>query len=128
MVTYKSRGDDLYNAMVDYGDNFDDYVVANSPYCNFNIEFELSFPRRGIEVYLDHKFISFSPNGVDYLHLILYFDHMFTILLIYNCDHNYFKQFEIIGYAIYSLFDEDKALSKGLSNYSCNSSLSNEII
>ena len=30
MVTYKSSGDDLYNAMVVYGDNFDDYVVTNS--------------------------------------------------------------------------------------------------
>ena len=52
MITYESSGDDLYNAMVDYGDSLDDYVIDHSPYCNLSIGFELSFPKCGIGVYL----------------------------------------------------------------------------
>lgn len=34
--------------MADYGDNFDDYVIANSSYCYLGIGFQLSFPKCGI--------------------------------------------------------------------------------
>ena len=72
--------------------------------------------------------ISFSPYGVNSLLLKICFHHMLIFLLIHNFDYKYFEQLEMIGDVSYFIFDDDKALSKGLSSYSCNSSLSNEII
>ena len=67
MITYESSGDDLYNAMVDYGDSFDDCDIVNLTYCNLDVGFELSFSRCSIRVYLDDMSISYSPYVVNSL-------------------------------------------------------------
>ena len=53
---------------------------------------------------------------------------MLKNLLIYNWDRNYFERLEMIVDGSYFILDDDKALSRELSNYSWDSSLSNEII
>ena len=48
MVTYKSSGAEMYNAMMDCEDNFYDCVIIKSTNYNLYIGFELSFPTSGI--------------------------------------------------------------------------------